>query len=105
MKDTIRGEGRWAGCPRASVDRRTGRINVLDIHTGCHTRCMHTPASDTRSTNHRFPVESIRHGVWLSYRFCLRSREVEELLCVRGILVSYEAIRTWGRNFGPPYAH
>jgi putative transposase len=31
--------------------------------------------------------------VWLYYRFCLSSRDVEELLFVRGIIVTYEAIR------------
>src|SRR5262249_49067456 len=32
-----------------------------------------------RDKHHRFPVESSSHGVWLYYRFCLSSHEVEEL--------------------------
>jgi transposase-like protein len=47
----------------------------------------------------------ISPGVWLYYRFCLSYREVEELLFVRGITVSYEAIRKWCRKFGQQYAN
>jgi putative transposase len=43
--------------------------------------------------NHRFPVEIISHAVWLYFRFCLSYRDVEELMCVRGVTVTYEAIR------------
>ena len=32
------------------------------------------------------------------------SREVEDLLAERGIIVSYEAIRQWCRRFGSEYA-
>jgi putative transposase len=38
--------------------------------------------------NHRFPAETIRHGVWLYCRFCLSYREVEALLFARGLLVT-----------------
>jgi len=41
----------------------------------------------------------------LYYRFCLSYRDVEELLFVRGILVTYEAIRKWCRKFGQAYAN
>jgi putative transposase len=53
---------------------------------------------------HRFPPEIIAHAVWLSYRFPLSLRMVEEMLLERGIVVSYETIRRWGRKFGPDYA-
>ena len=61
---------------------------------------MTPPADPERSKNHRFPGEIISHGVWLSSRFTLSYREVEELLCERGIDVSHEAMRTWCRKFG-----
>src|SRR5262249_5773931 len=61
---------------------------------------MTPPADPERYTNHRFPGEIISHGVWLSYRFTLSSRDVEELLFERGIMVSHEAIRQWCRKFG-----
>jgi putative transposase len=53
---------------------------------------------------HRFPAEIIAHAVWLYYRFPLSLRLVEEMLLERGIAVSYETIRRWGRKFGPDYA-
>ncbi|EAV41001.1 transposase [Stappia aggregata IAM 12614] len=53
---------------------------------------------------HRFPPQIIAHAVWLYYRFPLSLRMVEEMLLERGITVSYETIRRWGRKFGPVYA-
>src|SRR4029453_5187686 len=55
--------------------------------------------------HHRFPGEIINHAVWLYFRFPLSHRDVEELLCVRGVIVSYEAIRKWCRKFGQQYAN
>src|SRR5438093_8525897 len=56
---------------------------------------MTPPADPARSKNHRFPGEIISHGVWLSYRFPLRYRDVQELLLERGIDVTHAAIRQW----------
>jgi putative transposase len=56
-------------------------------------------------TNHRFPVEIISHAVWFSFRFCVSSRDVEELLFERGVTVTYEAIRKWCRKCGQQYAN
>lgn len=53
--------------------------------------------------NHRFPPEIIARAVWLYYRFPLSLRHVEEMLLERGIAVSYETIRRWGRKHGPGY--
>ena len=66
---------------------------------------MTPPADTARYTNHRFPGEIISHGVWLSYRFTLSYRNVEELLFERGITVSHEAIRQWCQKFGQDYAN
>ncbi len=54
--------------------------------------------------NHRFPPEIIARAIWLYYRFPLSLRHVEEMLLERGIVVSYETIRRWGRKHGPEYA-
>jgi putative transposase len=54
---------------------------------------------------HRYPVEIINHCVWLYFRFPLSFREVEELLLVRGVAVSYETIRRWCAKFGRAYAN
>ena len=43
----------------------------------------------------RFPPEIISHGVWFYHRFTLSFRDVEDLLAERGIIVSYESIRSW----------
>jgi putative transposase len=53
---------------------------------------------------HRFPPEIIQHTVWLYHRFNLGSRDIEDLLAERGIVVSYEAIRLWCIKLGPQYA-
>ena len=42
--------------------------------------------------------------MWLYYRFPLSLRHVEEMLLERGVAVSYETIRRWGKKFGPDYA-
>jgi transposase-like protein len=58
------------------------------------TRCLTTPSTH-RDTHHRFPAEIISPAVWRYVRFCRSSRHIEELLCARGGLVTYEAIRKW----------
>ena len=62
---------------------------------------MSSPISYKR---HRFPSQIIAHAVWLYFRFPLSLRLVEEMLLERGIVVSYETIRRWGKKFGPEYA-
>jgi putative transposase len=52
-----------------------------------------------------YPVEIINHCVWLYFRFPLSFREVEELLLLRGVAVSYETIRRWCAKFGQAYAN
>jgi putative transposase len=53
---------------------------------------------------HRFPKTVISHAVWLYYRFSLSYREVEELLAIRGVEVSYKTIRKGCLKFPPTYA-
>src|SRR6266571_7819612 len=66
---------------------------------------MNTSVSTNPYTHHRFPTEIISHGVWLYDRFCLSSRDVEELLFARGVILTHEAIRQWCRKFGQPDAN
>ncbi len=63
---------------------------------------MKNPAVSCK--RHRFPRQIISNAVWLYFRFPLSLRLVEEMLLERGIVVSYETIRRWGRKFGPAYA-
>jgi putative transposase len=60
--------------------------------------------TSTMYKRHRFPPEIIQHAVWLYYRFNLSHRDIEDLMAVRGIVVSYESIRLWCNKFGPKYA-
>jgi putative transposase len=63
-----------------------------------------TPSASTHPyKHHRFPGEMISHAVWLYVRFCLSQRDVETLLFVRGVIVSYDTMRTWCRKFGYMY--
>ena len=52
---------------------------------------------------HRFPSAIFSHCVWLYFRFPLSYRDVEEMMAERGVVVSYEAIRTWCEKFGRHY--
>ena len=53
---------------------------------------------------HRFPPAIISYSAWLYHRFTLSFRDVEDLLAERGVIVSYESIRSWCTKFGPKYA-
>ncbi len=64
---------------------------------------MHTTPALYR--RHRFPAEIISHTVWLYFRFALSFRDVEEIMAMRGVTLSYEAIREWSRKFGQTYAN
>ncbi len=49
---------------------------------------------------HRFPSEVISYAVWLYFRLSLSFRMVDETLAARGIGVTYETGRQWGRKLG-----
>ena len=55
-------------------------------------------------SGYRFPPEIIQHAIWLYIRFTLSFRDVEDLLAERGIMVSYETVRSWVNHFGPMVA-
>jgi putative transposase len=54
---------------------------------------------------HRFPAEIISHCVWLYFRFNLSYRDVEEMMAMRGLSLSYETIRYGCLKFGQTYAN
>ncbi len=54
---------------------------------------------------HRFPAEFISHCVWLYFRFALSYRDIEEIMAVRGVTLTYETVRDWCRKFGQIYAN
>ena len=53
---------------------------------------------------HRFPPDIIQYVVWLSFRFNLSYRDIEDLLAQRSIDVSRESIQLWCNKFGSTYA-
>jgi putative transposase len=52
----------------------------------------------------RHPPAIINHAVWLYHCFSLSLREVELILAKRGVEVSDESLRQWGRRFGEGFA-
>jgi putative transposase len=64
-----------------------------------------TPPAYPDYAGYRFPPEIISYAVWLYFRFPLSLRMVEEMLAFRGIAVSYETVRQWGRKFGQAFAN
>ncbi|GAC1355337.1 MAG: hypothetical protein NVSMB42_13650 [Herpetosiphon sp.] len=64
---------------------------------------MHTIVPSYK--RHRYPAEIIVHTIWLYYRFSLSFRDVEELMAVRGVILSYETVRRWTLKFGQQYAN
>ncbi len=66
---------------------------------------MKTTAVAPSYKRHRYPAEIIAHTVWLSFRFSLSFRDVEELIATRGVSLSDETVRRWTRTFGEQYAN
>jgi putative transposase len=58
----------------------------------------------SRYRGHRFAAEVSCHAVWLYFRFPLSLRMVEDLLAVRGMVVSHETVRRWVEKFGREFA-
>ena len=67
-----------------------------------HTSLRHSISLYHR---HRFPAEIISHCVWLYFRFALSFRDVEEMLAMRGVALTYETVREWCLKFGQTYAN
>ena len=53
---------------------------------------MHTSPTADLDRRQQFPAEIMSHGVWLSSRFSLSYRDVEELRADRGVTLSHEAV-------------
>ena len=80
------------------------RRGVRSSHTAVawNRAAMSTSPATNSYQHHRLPTEIISHAVRLYFRFCLSDREVEALLCARGVLVTHEALRQWSRKCGHP---
>ncbi len=54
-------------------------------------------------SGYRYPAQIISHAVLLYHRYALSFRDIEEILALRGIVVSYESIRQWCLKFANDY--
>ena len=79
-----------------------GHCQVVDLVWCCQDWSFVAIAA--RYKGYRYPIEVIGHAVWLYHRFALSLRDVEELMLARGVVVTYETIRSWCAKFGPDYA-
>ena len=61
---------------------------------------MKLPIQMPRLKGFRYPREIIAYAVWTYHRFALSTADVEDLLALRGVVVSREAIRLWVNRFG-----
>ncbi len=68
-----------------------GIVKLFILCGGCQGWSV---ASAARYKGYRYPIEVIGHAVWLYHRFALSLRDVEELLLARGVVVSYQTIRS-----------
>ena len=53
---------------------------------------------------HRFPPEVISYAGLALLPVSLSLRRVEEIWAARGICVTYETVRQWGKKFGKAFA-
>jgi hypothetical protein len=79
--------------------RLDGHCQVVDLVWCCQDWSFVAIAA--RYKGYRYPIEVIGHAVWLYHRFTLSLRDVEELMLARGVVVTYETIRSWCAKFGP----
>jgi transposase-like protein len=86
----------------ATVFVRLTAADVIGLFVR-HTQLMRTSVSVYQ--RHRFLAEIISHSVWLYFRFALSFRNVEEMLAMRGVSLSYETVREWCLKVGQTYAN
>jgi transposase-like protein len=95
-------ENRTRSAIKRSASPPTGHRQVVDLVWCCQDWSV---AIAARYKGYRYPIEVIGHAVWLYHRFALSLRDVEELMLARGVVVTYETIRSWCAKFGPDYAN
>ena len=53
---------------------------------------------------YRFLSEVVSYAVWAYFRFPMSFCDVGDVLYKRGVIVSYESVRSWVRRFSHLYA-
>ena len=79
------------------IVRLTGEDATIKLLT-LHTALMRTSVSLYH--RHRFPAEIISHCVWLYFRFALSFRDIEEMLAMRGVILTYEPSESGASSSG-----
>ena len=99
---SVRSRGRVLVRHQPCSRPRRGHCQVVDLVWCCQDWSFVAIAA--RYKGYRYPIEVIGHAVWLYHCFTLSLRDVEELMLARGVVVTYETIRSWCAKFGPDYA-
>ena len=104
-KTEITGRDHIHVSPRMMASRRNGTVRLtIKARPRSYTAAMPT-ARDPLYQRHRFPPEVISHAVWPLFPVSPEpSHVVEEMLAARGICVTYETVRQWGKKFGKAFA-
>ena len=88
----------------SSFDHLQARIGIVKLTLGIGSSLWMSTNHPISYKRHRYPPEIISHCVWLYFRFSLSFRVVEDMMAERGVVVSYESIRSWCEKFGRQYA-
>ncbi len=88
---------------KCRVHRNTSKHNQTDASFDEAYSTMSTPASFYH--RHRLSAEIISHCVWLYFRFSLSFRDVEEMLAIGGVSLTYATVRDWCLKFGQTYVN
>lgn len=80
-------------------------IPALSTKQSVQQKCDNLRVKSTKNidSGYRYPAQIISHAVLLYHRYALSFRDVEEILALRGIVVSYESIRQWCLKFANSY--
>ncbi len=82
-----------------------GTVNLTEGRRDCDYAAVMEQLRAPLYRRHRFPGEVIATAVWLYFRFPLSLRMVEDMLAMRGIIVSHETVRRWAEKFGRSFAN
>jgi hypothetical protein len=91
-------------CYHTKHGGRYCQVNAEDVIRG-FPAYLRIRTSISLYHRHRLPSEITKHCVWLYFRFALSFRDVEEMLAMPGVSLSYETVREWCRKFGQTYTN
>jgi hypothetical protein len=97
--------GSWFRRSRLELDGDVLAAGIVKLLTWCGAvrigRCGDCGDVQGLSISDRV----IGQAGWLYHRFVLSLRDIEEVMVARGVVVTYETIRSWCATFGPDCAN